>query len=383
MQEPEPPFDTRSDRDVNHALEDGTIARALHASNNLVVITDPRQEGNPLIWVNDYFCEFTGYTRDEVIGRNCRFLQGEDRSQPERLALAEAVAGLERCHVMIRNYRKDGTLFYNDLYISPVFGDDGEIHYFIGVQNDVTARVDAIRRADDKEREAQETAEDERERFGMDLHDGLGQTLAGSSMLSHALMMDLSALVDNARDLPDELAEQLAELRGHAETLHRHVERTVGETRQMAMGLNPIDASPRGLPDALRALAETIRQSQPGGPELSLDVRDVDFPERRQARHFYRIAQEALSNAIRHAAADHIRIVLDRTEDGVVLEVSDDGRGLLPSESSHSGGRGLPSIQYRAVLIGAILSIDSPDEGGTRVRLTLPLGAASGETDGP
>jgi PAS domain S-box-containing protein len=119
------------------------LTRALDASISGIIITDNRQPDNPIIYANLAFLEMTGYSRDEVIGHNCRFLQKEDREQPERKIIKEAVVHGESCQVRIRNYRKDGTAFWNELYMSPVKNNDGELTYFIGVQNDVTRRTHA------------------------------------------------------------------------------------------------------------------------------------------------------------------------------------------------------------------------------------------------
>jgi PAS domain S-box-containing protein len=119
------------------------LTRALDASISGIIITDNRQPDNPIIYANLAFLEMTGYSRDEVIGHNCRFLQKEDREQPERKIIKEAVVHGDSCQVRIRNYRKDGRAFWNELYMSPVKNNDGELTYFIGVQNDVTRRTHA------------------------------------------------------------------------------------------------------------------------------------------------------------------------------------------------------------------------------------------------
>jgi len=122
--------------------------RALDAANNLVVITDARRAGNPLVFVNDFFLEATGYDEEEVLGRNCRFLQfrpdGSRDEQSERQQLRTKIDAGEPTSVLMRNYRKDGTLFWNELYITPLFDADGTVTHFIGVQNDVTERVEAV-----------------------------------------------------------------------------------------------------------------------------------------------------------------------------------------------------------------------------------------------
>ena len=117
--------------------------RAIAASANGIVISDPNLPDNPVVYVNPAFERMTGYAADEVVGRNCRFLQGEDRDQPEIERLRAAIREGRSCEVVMRNYRKDGTLFFNELAVSPVFGDDGGVSRFVGIQDDVTGRMEA------------------------------------------------------------------------------------------------------------------------------------------------------------------------------------------------------------------------------------------------
>jgi PAS domain S-box-containing protein len=114
--------------------------RAIAASNNGIVITDPSLPDNPLIYVNESFLRTTGYRADEVVGHNCRFLQGQDKDQPGLDKLREALQESRDCRVMLRNYKKDGTLFWNELNISPVYDEMGRVINYIGVQNDITER---------------------------------------------------------------------------------------------------------------------------------------------------------------------------------------------------------------------------------------------------
>ena len=126
------------------------LKAAVDASNALIVIADARQEDCPLIYVNEQFRRFTGYRPDEIIGENCRFLQRRqdgsmDQDQEGLSHLREAIENGEHVCVTLRNYKKDGTRFYNELFISPVFDHDDQLAYFIGVQNDVTERVETAR----------------------------------------------------------------------------------------------------------------------------------------------------------------------------------------------------------------------------------------------
>lgn len=103
-----------------------------------MVVSDPRQPDNPIVLANQAFLDLTGYTAEEVVGRNCRFLQGEDTC---RVAVAEvraAVAQAREANVELLNYRKDGSAFWNALHLSPIFDDDGELLYFFASQQDTT-----------------------------------------------------------------------------------------------------------------------------------------------------------------------------------------------------------------------------------------------------
>ncbi|MET1057087.1 MAG: PAS domain-containing protein [Pedobacter sp.] len=116
---------------------------ALDASISGIIITDNLQQDNPIVYCNKAFELITGYSRAQIIGHNCRFLQGDDRAQIERDVLKRAVRDGKECKVEIRNYRKNGELFWNELYMSPIKDATGSVTHFIGVQNDVTLRKKA------------------------------------------------------------------------------------------------------------------------------------------------------------------------------------------------------------------------------------------------
>ena len=122
------------------------LLKAINASATGIIITNNLQPDNPIIFCNDKFLQMTGYDRSEMIKRNCRFLQGEDRAQEARWILKDAVLKGSPVCVELRNYRKDGSLFWNELYMSPVKNSSGEVTHFIGVQNDITRRKNAEER---------------------------------------------------------------------------------------------------------------------------------------------------------------------------------------------------------------------------------------------
>jgi PAS domain S-box-containing protein len=116
------------------------LIAAIGASISGIIITDSQQEDNPIIFCNKAFEEMTGYNQAEIIGRNCRFLQAENREQIGRFKLQEALKSETECHVELANYRKDGTMFFNELYIAPVRNNEGLVTHYIGVQNNITLR---------------------------------------------------------------------------------------------------------------------------------------------------------------------------------------------------------------------------------------------------
>ncbi len=117
------------------------LTQILDSCVNGVTLADPDQEDAPIVYANKEFQRITGYSLDDVIGQNCRFLQGADRDQEGRARLREAIEKREHVEVTLRNYRKDGSLFYNTLNITPLFDAQGQLLYLLGIQYDSTARA--------------------------------------------------------------------------------------------------------------------------------------------------------------------------------------------------------------------------------------------------
>ena len=116
------------------------LQRAVESSMNGIVIADAQSGDLPIIYVNPAFEALTGYSSEEVMGHNCRLLQGEETRQPELDILRRALSDGSDCNVIVRNFRKDGELFWNHLFISPVRDESGSITHFVGIQNDLTER---------------------------------------------------------------------------------------------------------------------------------------------------------------------------------------------------------------------------------------------------
>lgn len=119
------------------------LSSILDSTNNGITLADPDMEDMPIVYANKSFEKMTGYTQAEIIGRNCRFLQGEDLDQYSRVILREAIEKRLAVEVDIRNYKKSGEMFHNHLALTPLFDDENRLLYYLGVQYDVTMQVRA------------------------------------------------------------------------------------------------------------------------------------------------------------------------------------------------------------------------------------------------
>jgi PAS domain S-box-containing protein len=289
-----------------------------------------------------------GYDAAEVIGQNVNLLMPQpyqsdhDRYLRNYLETGNAkIIGIGR---EVQGRRKDGTTFPMHLAVSEVRLEISKVRLFTGIVHDLTARKEL-------ERELLEISDREQRRIGQDLHDGLGQQLAGIGFLSKSLENRLLA-----QEIPEATdARQIADL----------VARTIGQARAMARGLHPVDSKGSGLMAALE--------------ELSLNIHDmfrvecrfvcrqpVTFSDEAVAIHLYRIAQEAVNNGIRHGHAKQVVITLELANEKVTLTVEDDGSGI-PDQNSRTQGMGMHIMRYRSELIGATLTIKPRNPHGTVV----------------
>lgn len=135
------------------------LQAALETVEDGFTISDMRQPDQPLVYVNPGFAQLTGYAAQEVIGQNCRFLQGAERDQNALPILRQAIRQGEPCCVILRNYRKDGTPFWNELSLYPLFDQQGKLTHYVGVQHDISELVERSKRLIDAERKSAHAAE--------------------------------------------------------------------------------------------------------------------------------------------------------------------------------------------------------------------------------
>jgi signal transduction histidine kinase len=206
------------------------------------------------------------------------------------------------------------------------------------------------------EKEVLEASERERRKIGHDLHDSLGQHLTATALAGKVLARKLAG-----KSLPEAAA---------ADQLVVMVEQAIELTRTLARRLHPIEMRAEGLVDGLRELAANI--SRGFAVNCTLDCPEaVSLATVDANMHLYRIAQEAISNSIRHGHAKNIRLDMENNAGEIILTVTDDGVGL-PADARSGSGMGLRIMNYRAGMIGAHLRIQRLPAGGTRVTCILP-----------
>jgi PAS domain S-box-containing protein len=265
------------------------FAAAIRATRMPMVITDPRQADNPIVFVNDAFVKLTGYARDEVTGRNCRFLQGPDTDAGTVAAIAEAIEQHRDVACEVLNYRKDGTTFWNALFISPVLDEAGELLFFFASQLDVTER----RRREQIERDMIEAAVASRTR---DLAAALQSQTALLHELDHRVRNNLqliSALIllESRSAVRDQTKQDLSRLRERVDALasvHRLVVREGDEGRF-------------DMATFVRSFAAEVLCTRSGGRA----VLDLDLAEARLSAAFA-APVALLANELVRLSLDHV-----------------------------------------------------------------------------
>ena len=248
--------------------------------------------------------------------------------------------------------RKDGSHFPMHLSI----GDINLKHtrLFAGVIMDISEQQQL-------QREIMEVPVREQRRIGQELHDGIGQQLTGLGMLATSLLNKASKPV---HDLASQLAIGLQE--------------ALSQVRTLSRGLVPIEIDAASFITALRNLTEEI-QRQSHIPVKFEILNEIKFTNDDMVIHLYRIAQEALNNAIKHANCSHLYVSIDIEDDDGLLEVYDDGRGI-PEGINNEEGLGLNIMKYRSNLFDGQFNIHPVETGGTRVCCRFPLKQAGVST---
>ncbi len=344
------------------------FAAAIRATRMPMLITDPRQDDNPIVFANNAFLRLTGYARDEVVGRNCRFLQGPQTDPAAIDEIRDAIRTRSDLAVDILNYRRDGTPFWNALYLSPVSNEEGELQFFFASQLDVTDR---------KQSEQDLMAEKERfEQAARERTVELRDALEAQKMLVHEvdhrvknnLQMISSLIVMQARSIPDE------SIRASLNAMLERIEAVSTVHRRLYQN---DDVRRFDLAEFVRDLvSDLVAAAGRDEVEVTFDLASIDIPAER-ATPVALMVNELVTNALKHGlprasngAAPRLAVSISGTSDRYVIRVADNGAGMGDGAPS---GKKFGTRLLRSLARQLKASIEWQDaRPGTRVEVRIP-----------
>ncbi|HEV2557518.1 MAG TPA: PAS domain-containing protein [Microvirga sp.] len=343
------------------------FALSFAAARMAMIITDPRQPDNPIVFANDAFSRLTGYARAEVVGRNCRFLQGRGTDPQAVDHLRERFRAGEGAEVEILNYRKDGTPFWNSLVISPVRSDAGDLLYYFASQHDVSDK----KAAEVALTNVNHDLEEQIAHRTRDLRLALDQKTALLHEVDHRVKNTLQVIASlvhlKARRTDDERSRRvllnLADQVNALSTAHRLL-------------YAPEDVSRFDLAAFLEELMGDLVAPLPSG-RIAVDLQAEPLAvSAAKAAPLALLIHEVVSNALAHAYPDDRRgrllVRAEKLDGNLRIVIEDDGVGYSPSPAQAGFGRTLIDLLVRQVK-GRIEWRRA--EPGTRVTLTMPLDA--------
>lgn len=356
------------------------FAASVRATRMPMIITDPRQQDNPIIFANEAFLRLTGYAREEIQGRNCRFLQGPDTDQADVAKVRAAIADGADVAVELLNYRKDGTPYWNALYVSPVRNEGGELLYFFASQVDTTDRREAeLRLLTERERieaevEHRTRSLRERERDLERTAADLNLALEAKTTLLHEvdhrvknnLQMVASLISLQSKRIPDE------GVRTSLKTMLERVEALALVHRRLyqADDVSRFDVAAFAGDLVTDLVGSTGREDI----RVDLDLESVEVSADKAAPVALMI-NELVTNALKHAfnggRAGTIGLTVKRHGDAMRIGVSDDGVGIGDGEAAPASfGRTL--IGQLARQLRASVEWQNA-EPGARVMIHMPV----------
>lgn len=351
--------------DYEHGRAD-PFAAAVRATRMPMVITDPSEPENPIVFCNEAFQNLTGYDRDEIIGRNCRFLQGPETSRDDVARVRTAIEAQTDIAVDLLNYRKDGTTFWNALYLSPVRNDAGDVVFFFASQLDVTDRVQAqtviAEQKTAVEREVAARTADLKaalEAKTLLLHEVDHRVKNNLTMIGSLLRLQARSIADPA--ITAKLETMLERVDALA-TVHRRLYQSDDITRF------DVGAFAENL------VADVVGASGRTDIVVDADITPIEVPSSKAAA-LGLILNEITTNAIKHAFVDGragtITIRARLEERDAVVEIRDDGLGLPAAQATADGmGKTLIARLARQVNADVRWSDAAP---GVRVIVSFPV----------
>ncbi|EWY42373.1 PAS sensor protein [Skermanella stibiiresistens SB22] len=362
----------------NHPSRENPFRSVVEGSRMPIVVTDPNLDDNPIVFANQAFVDMTGYDLAEILGNNCRFLQGPESDPSARRLIVEAIAQRRDVKVEILNYRKNGTPFWNELYISPIHDDDGNLLYFFGSQLDCTLR----RQAESRIRDAHAQLERRVEERTRDLEQALRHREVLLHELQHRVKNNLQVMASLIRLQASRSADPVQRA-GFDNLLHR-----IGALELIYRKLYTGEAGPTlELGGYLSEICDTLAAFH--GPDRGIVVEARTEPchvPLDTALPVGLILNELVTNSFRHAFADReagtIQLDLRPLErERWELRIADDGVGAQGGMDWETNNNlGLSLVRSLANQIQATVEVDG--DTGTLFTLTFAATADGASSSG-
>ena len=342
------------------------FSAAIRSTRMPIVVTDANLPDNPIIFANDAFLSLTGYARHEVNGRNCRFLQGPDTDVDTIAAIKQAVAARQDINVDVLNYKKDGTPFWNGLYISPVPDAQGGVQYFFASQIDATDRkkyeFDSLNLQYELERQVKlRTSELEAalHRSTLLLHEVDHRVKNNLQMISAMLMLQSMSIPD--AKIKNTLQEMLERVDAMG-LVHKRL--------YQSDSIHDFDIAEFTREIASHLVAATGRDDI----ALTIDAMTVKI-KADEAASVALVVNEAITNALKHAfpvgRAGDLHVSVTASDEACQISIRDDGPGI-PHGAPQKGNFGKTLIETLVQQLRATIEW-LPAYPGTHVKITLPL----------
>ena len=363
------------DINVEHGKAD-PFAAAVKWSRMPMIFVDPRKLDMPIIYANEAFCRLSGYEIKEVIGRNCRFLQGPETDRESVAAIARAIADRVPIGIDILNYRKDGSTFWNALYLSPVFNERGELAYFFASQFDATHRYDRAKEIESRKTEL-ETEVGERTRDLEATLRSLEAALAEKTLLINEIehrvknnLQTISTLISmHARNMGAPASSVFRSLRERVDALglvHRKLYND-GSVGNFDLAILVRDLVP-----------EVVRAYAGDRVKVKLETQPVVL-DSSYATPLSLVLNEIVTNAARHAwdfdKPGTLEVQLRQQPQFAVLTIADNGKGMPPIENSDRLS-GLKLAEALTRQLRGTIRMLQPDQG-TAIEITVPAATAA------
>ena len=375
----------REVRLAEFAQRNASLAAAVDATSNAVVVTDPNLPGNPIIFVNPAFTRMTGYQASEVVGKNCRLLQGRDTDRTTIDRLRRAISARKPVSVTIRNYRRDGRTFWNELTVNPVVDERGQVVQFVGLLTDVTDRV----RAEEALKAAKEQAEfasRSKSEFLANMSHELRTPLNAIIGFSEIMQMEMFGAIGQKqyRDYVSDIRDSGV----HLLTLINDI-LDLSKIEAGKYELHPTDLA---LPAVVDSCLRLVKDRAANGKlALATDLAPALPPLHADERAVKQMLINLLSNATKFTpAGGRITVGARVDENGdYLLSVADTGIGIAEKDIAkamaafsqvdsalnrkYTGtGLGLPLVRLLAELHGGTMQLESTVGVGTTVTVRLP-----------